>query len=161
MSRIARLARVFRWHPGGAAQLVELRLCAFGGRILLDQIQPLQRNIEAIAALIEQNHAFLVVNERDAVVGSDAVIDVNDVVAGLEILKVGDKCRNFLPTAMLLRQMFGLVEDVGLGVDLETGIRQTAVRPKSCRRRRWARRVHRWICSGCSPNSERNGMPYS
>ena len=64
MSRMARFDAGLSRNPGGAAQLVELRFRAFGGRILLDQIQPLQRHIQTVAALIEKDHAFLVVDER-------------------------------------------------------------------------------------------------
>ena len=63
-------------------------------------------------------------DQREAVIRADAVIHVDHVVAGLQILKIGKEGRNLLAAAMVLRQMLGLIEDVGFGVDLESGIRQ-------------------------------------
>ena len=50
------------------------------------------------------------------------MIDVNDVIAGFQILQVRYKCRNFLTAPMLLWKVLGFVEDVRLGVNLQTGI---------------------------------------
>ena len=55
-------------NPGGAAEFVQLRFCTFGGGIFLDEIQALERHEQAIAALIKKHHAFLFMNEREAVV---------------------------------------------------------------------------------------------
>ena len=136
-------------------------LGAFGGRILLDQIQALQRNKDAIAAVIEQNHAFLVVDERDAAVSADAVVDVDHVIAGLQILQIRKECGKLLPAAMRRLGMLGFIEDVGLGVNQQCGIRQDATRRKSFRCRRAERTGSSTTFSGCSPNSSRNGMSYS
>ena len=74
--------------PGCSAEFVELGFRTFGGRILLNEVQSLERHKQPIAALIEQDHAFLVVNEREAVVRADAVVDMDDVITRLEILKI-------------------------------------------------------------------------
>src|SRR2546427_11240573 len=63
-----------------------------------------------------------VVDERQPVVSADTMIDVNDVIAGFQILQVRYKCRNFLTAPMLLWKVLGFVEDVRLGVNLQTGI---------------------------------------
>src|SRR2546427_4285399 len=52
-----------------------------------------------------------VVDERQPVVSADTMIDVNDVIAGFQILQVRYKCRNFLTAPMLLWKVLGFVED--------------------------------------------------
>ena len=121
----------FSLDPGSTAQLVELGLGALGRGILLDEIQPFERNINAIAAVIEQNHAFPVVNERDAAVGADAVVDMDHVIAGLQILKIRNECGELLTTTMRRLCVLDFVEDIRLGINQQVRPRANSIRRKS------------------------------
>ena len=74
--------------PRRAAQFVELRLRTFGRGIFLDKVEPLEWHVKTVSALIHERHAFLVVNQRDAVVRADPVIDVDDIIVWLQILQI-------------------------------------------------------------------------
>ena len=87
----ARLAGV----PSGAAQLVEHRLRAFDDAIALHQVHALQRNVESRVFLIAQQHEFAAppigFDLPQTLELPDAVIHVDDVVAGLEVRKVAEE----------------------------------------------------------------------
>ena len=109
--------------PGGAAEPIERRLRAAG--VFLDQVETLDRHeqlrVAEIAKLEELLHDVAAGDgdllEADEL--ADAVIDVNDQIADLEVAQVGEECgrhRSLLAGAGLA-PLF--VEDVGLGVDLK------------------------------------------
>ncbi len=75
--------------------------------------------------MIEQNHAFPVVDKRDAAVGADAVVHMHDIVARLQILKIGNECGEFLTTTMRRLGVLDFVEDIRLGINQQCGIGQT------------------------------------
>src|SRR6476620_1248935 len=63
-------------------------------------------------------------HESDAVVCGDTVVDMNDVVPGFEVLKIREKRCDVLASPMLLRQMFRLIEDIGLCINLQADVGQ-------------------------------------
>ena len=109
--------------PGRAAEPIERRLRAAG--VFLDQIEALDRHEQLRVAVIAQLEEFL----HDVAAGdgdlleadelADAVIDVDDQIADLEIAQVGEERggRRALLACAGLAPLF--VEDIGFGVDLE------------------------------------------
>ena len=81
--------------PGGAAQPVERRLRPAG--VLLDEVQPLDRHEQlrlAVVAQLEELLHHVAVRHRDLLEPdelADAVVDVDDEVADLEVAEVGEE----------------------------------------------------------------------
>ena len=88
-------ARAFCGVPGGAAELVERRVVAFDDAIVLDQIHALERNVEAGLVGVFEQHEFAAAavgfDLAQAVELADAVVDVDDEVAGLELGKIAEE----------------------------------------------------------------------
>ena len=114
--------------PGGAAELVERRLR--GAAVLLDEVEPLDRNEQLVFAEIAQLHEFLHgVADADLFEPdepADAVIDVHDQVLDFEVAQIreerlGDRA---VPVSLALDLGALFLEDVGLGNNLQLGARQ-------------------------------------
>ncbi len=119
--------------------------------VLLDEIQPLDRDEELVLAGVAELHELLRIEaDVDALQAdemSDAVVDVDDEVAGLEVAEVGqERPRRRLAALVDLALFF---EDVGLGPELELGLgqaeaaAQVADADEHRRRVRVARMFHR------------------
>ena len=111
--------------PGRAAQTIERRPRRAG--VLLNEIEPLDGDEELVLRRVAQLHELLRLeadlNPLQADEHADAMIDVHDEVVGLEIAKVREECGGCRPAALVCPPL--LVEDVGLGPELETGIGKT------------------------------------
>ncbi len=116
--------------PSRAAQAIERGTTAAG--VLLNEVEPLDRDEELVVAVIAKLEKLLRVCRRarqgpprridllQADKFADAVIDVNDQVADLEVAQIGqERLRKIAP---LLRRSTLLFEDVGLGVNLQRSI---------------------------------------
>ncbi len=79
--------------------MTEDRLGAFGGAIFLHEIEAGERNVEASGFGEFEQHEFggaiAVVDFLQALILADAVLDVDDVVADLEIAEVGEEGGDF------------------------------------------------------------------
>ena len=102
--------------PGRAAEPVERRPRA--AAVLLDQVEPLDRDEELVVAVIAQLEELLdVVADRDLLQPdelADAVVHVHDQIADLQIAQVGQKGGRRRALAQPLRSAPALfLEDVG------------------------------------------------
>src|SRR5216117_2780757 len=103
--------------PAQAAQPIECRLIPFGARVALDQIKPLNRNVELCFVRIVRQHEFRTWSgdfargrrlswskiERDESAKSrDAVIDMNDIIADLQIAKIRKESSRARPPLLLV-----------------------------------------------------------
>jgi len=70
-------------------------------------------------------------HQGQAVVGSDTVIDVHNVIAGLQILQIGKERRNLLPATMLLGQVYGFLGAWRKGIRLAEACGIVASRTRS------------------------------
>ena len=105
-------------------------LGAFRRTIFLHQIEPRQRNIKARALGIFQQHEFGVavalVDFLQSLILADAVLDVDHVVANLQIAEVGKKCRDFRFLPLRARDhRLGFVEQIARAEDGEIARRGT------------------------------------
>ena len=127
--------------PRGAAELVERRARRAG--VLLDQVQPLDRNEELVLAGVAELHELLRrqadVDPLQADEHADAVVDVHDEVVDLQVAEVREeRARRGAPPLVRLALF---LEDVGLGPELERRHRAAGIRATDGRRRRAPRRV--------------------
>src|SRR5207249_4371120 len=87
----------------GAAQPVEPGLGAVARAVLLDQVQPLERDVKLRVLLISQEHKIalpaLGLDLPQTSVEADAVVHVNNVVAYLEVVEIGEETRGKRPLA--------------------------------------------------------------
>ncbi len=127
MSRIAFLTRVFAF-----SHVVPPSLSTGGferARVLLDQVQPLHWHEQLVVAVVAEFHELLLRlsgAERDLLEPdkrADAVVDVHDVVADLQIAQVGEERLAGRPSSLFGRAPV-LVEDVGLRVNRQRRGRQ-------------------------------------
>ena len=110
--------------PRGAAEPVDRRPRRAG--VLLDQVQPLDRHEQLVfAGVVELQELLERVADADLLQTdelADAVIDVHDEVAHLQVAQVREK--RLGRRAPALRRAPVFFEDVGLGVDVERRVRQ-------------------------------------
>ena len=110
--------------PGRAAEPIDGRLCRAG--VLLNEIEPLDGNEQFVVARIMQLDEFLlVVADADflqANEDADAVVDVDDGIADLQIAEIRQKGFRGRPSALGRAPL--LLEDVGFGVNLEARVGQ-------------------------------------
>ena len=137
MSRIAFLTRVLAF-----SQVVPPSRSSAGLRragVALDEIEPLDRDEELVVAGIAELHELLRLDaDLDALQAdehADAVIDVDDEVADLQVAEVGEERRASRERAALV-DLALLLEDVGLGPELERGVGQPEARGRDGRCRR-------------------------
>ena len=124
MSRMAFLTLRLGLLPGGAAEPIERRLRAAG--VLLDQVEPLDRDEQLVVAVVAELQELLhdvAADDADLLEAdelADAVIDVDDEVADLEIAQVGEERRR-QPSASgaLGRARRSSSKTSRLGVDLQ------------------------------------------
>ena len=115
--------------PGRRAQMIQYRLGAFRRTVLLHQVEPRQRDIETRALGVFQQHEFRVavalVDFLQSLVLPDAVLDVDDVVANLQVAEIGEKCRGlrFLPLRTRDHRI-RFIEQIARAQDGEVGVRQ-------------------------------------
>ena len=111
--------------PGGAAKPVERRMDAFDDAIALDEVHALEGNVEAGVFGIAQEHEFAAAafgfDEAEAFELADAVIDVNDVIAGLEFREIAEETRGANFAAGTLDSGRD-VEEVGIAVKSDLGV---------------------------------------
>ena len=85
--------------PGLRAEMTQGWLGAFGGAIFLNQVETRQRNVEARAFGIFEQHelgvAVALIDFFQALILADAVFDVDNVVADLQIAEVGEERGDF------------------------------------------------------------------
>ena len=109
---------------GCGAEVVEHRLRAFRRTILLHQVEPRERNIQPRAFGELQQHelrgAVALIDFLQPLVLPDAVLDVDHVIADLQIAEVGEKRRDLrlLPLRPGQRR-FGFVEQIACAEDHE------------------------------------------
>ena len=93
--------------PGRRAQMVQYRLGPFRRTVLLHQVKTRQRDIQARALGVFEQHEFRVavalVNLLQSLVLADAVLDVDDVVADLQVAEIGEKRRGLRLLALRTR----------------------------------------------------------
>ena len=110
--------------PRGAAEPVERRPRRAG--VLLDQVQPLHRHEQLVFAGVAELQKLLErVADADLLQAdelADAVIDVHDEVAHLQVAQIREKRLGRRAAALRGAPLF--LEDVGLGVDVERRVRQ-------------------------------------
>ncbi len=108
--------------PRGAAEPIDRRLRRAG--VLLDQIEPLDRHEQLVLARVAELEEFLhAVADADLLEAdehADAIVDVHDVVADLEVAQIRQE--GLGRRAAALGSSALLLEDVRLGVDLEAGV---------------------------------------
>ncbi len=85
--------------PRCRAEMTQHRLGAFRRAVFLNQVEARQRNVEARGVGVFEQHEFgsavALVDFFQALVLPDAVLDVDDVVADLQIAEVGEKRGDF------------------------------------------------------------------
>ena len=124
MSRIAFLTRVLAF-----SQVVPPSLSSAGrggAGVLLDQVEPLDRDEELVVAGVAELHELLRlepdVDPLEPDEHADAVVDVHDEIADLEIAEVGQERAGRRAAALVDLPLF--LEDVGLGPELQRGLGQ-------------------------------------
>ena len=109
--------------PRRAAETIDGRLGRAG--VFLNEVEPLDRHEQLVLARVAKLEELLFVvadaNLLQPDEDADAVIDMDDVVVDLEIAKIR---KEGLRRGPALRRATLLVEDIGVRVDLETGVRQ-------------------------------------
>ena len=95
MSRMAFLTRALAFSQRRAAQLVERRVGAAG--VFLDEVEALERNEQLVLAGVAELHELLRVDAHldllQADEPADAVVDVDDEVADLQVAEIRDERR--------------------------------------------------------------------
>jgi len=108
--------------PGGATKPIEGG--ASGARVLLHEIQALDGNEELVVAVIPELEELLddiAVADRELLEPNElanAVINVNDKIADLQVAKIREERCSERPLAAGRGASSVLFENVGLGVDL-------------------------------------------
>ena len=109
--------------------MAERGLRAFGRTVFLDQVEPRQRNVKPRAFGVFEQHEFGVavalIDFFQALILADAVFDVDDVVANLQIAEVGKERRDFRFLALRPRgHRIGFVEQIARAEDGEVRVRE-------------------------------------
>ena len=121
--------------PRRAAEPVERRPRRAG--VLLDEVEPLDRDEELVLAGVAELHELLRleadVDPLQPDEHADPVVDVDDEVADLEVAEVGEERARRGSPALVNLPLF--LEDVGLGPELQRGVRQPEARATAGRRR--------------------------
>ena len=129
--------------PRRAAEPIERRPRRAG--VLLDQIEPLDRDEQLVVAGVAQLEKFLhAVADADLLQAdehADAVVDVDDEIADLEIAQIREKRLGRRAPPLGRAPLF--LEDVGFGVDLQAGVGQAEAARQTRRPRRARRRSAR------------------
>ena len=124
MSRMAFLTRVFAF-----SHVVPPSLSSDGrdgAGVLLDEIEPLDRDEELVLARVAELHELLRrradVDALETDEHADAVVDVDDEIVDFQVAEIGEERAGGRPPPLLVRLPL-FFEDVGLGPELESGLR--------------------------------------
>ena len=110
--------------PASAAKFVERRVRTFDDAVALDQVHALERNVEARVVGVAQQHEFAAAAVRfdlaQAFELADAVIDVDDEVAGFQFGEIAEESggANFAAGAL---DGGSDVEEIGVAKERELG----------------------------------------
>ena len=125
MSRMAFLTRVLAFSQRRPAELVERGIRPAG--VLLDEVEPLERHEELVFVGVAELHELLLgcpagrqLLETDE--PADAVVDVDDEVADLQVPELGDERPRRRPAPLVRPPL--LFEQIGLGEDPKLAPRQ-------------------------------------
>ena len=81
--------------PGGAAEFVEGRMGALDHAVALHQVHAFQGHVQPRVFGVAEQHEFAAMavglDQTESLELADAVIDVNDKVAGLQLREIGEK----------------------------------------------------------------------
>ena len=128
----------------GAAEPIERRAAAAG--VLLHQVEPLHRDEQLVVALVAQLQELVRgVADADLLEPdelADAVVDVDDEVADLEVAQVGEERRRQRSLARRAAAMAVLLEDVGFGVERDRRLRQPEAAAQRAHRHQHRARRH-------------------
>ena len=110
--------------PGLRAEMTERGLGAFGRTVFLDQVEARERDVEARAFGVFEQHelgvAVALIDFFQALILADAVFDVDDVVADLQVAEVGEERGDFRFLALRARgDGVGFVEQIARAEDGE------------------------------------------
>ena len=111
--------------PGGAAEPIKRRVIAFYDAIALDQIHAFERNVEARIFGVTKEHEFATAaigfDEAETFELADAVIDVDDEIAGLKFGEIAEEAggANFAAGAF---DSGSNVKKIGIAVEGEFGV---------------------------------------
>jgi hypothetical protein len=137
MARTAFLTFLLGRLPADAAELVEAGRFAGGRRVFLDQVDPVDGQVELVLAGVGEQHEVLFraphVEPGQAAEHTDAVLDVDDVIALVEVGKGG--LEPFLAPGLPAVAARALAEDLVLGddrdpVEEQVGAPARRVRPR-------------------------------
>ena len=110
--------------PRRSAELVERGARRAG--VLLDEIEPLDRDEELVLAGVAELHELLRrrsdVDALEADEHADAVVHVDDEIVDFQVAEVGEKRARGRPPPLVRLPLF--LEDVGLGPELESRLGQ-------------------------------------
>ena len=109
--------------------MAQRRLCAFRRPVFLNQVEPRQRNIEPCAFRILQQHelgvAIALVDFLQALILPNAVLDVDHVIAHLQVAEVGKECGNLGLRALRTRNhRIGLIEQIARAENRQVSVGQ-------------------------------------
>ncbi len=100
--------------PARSSQPVQGRVRAIDAAVFLDQVEALDRDVQLGIILIGQEHEFLrslrEIDSFQPLEPADAVIDVDDAIAGLEISEIGNEQARRAPRAFRRRRHLCLIE---------------------------------------------------
>ena len=100
-----------RFGPIGAAQPFKARRMAFRPAIPLHMVEPLQRDVQLVATgeFQDQIIAVEVLHRKafEALIFGDAMLDMDDIVAHVEIFQRGEEGRGFTLGLRLVARAFG------------------------------------------------------
>ena len=129
MSFMALRTRALVFAQAARAQMIQYRLRAFRRTIFLHQVEPRQRHIQPRALGIFEQHEFRVavalVDFLQSLILPDAVLDVDDVVADLQVAEIGEECGGLRLLPLRARDdRLGLVEQIARAEDREIRVGQ-------------------------------------
>ena len=109
------------------AQVAERGLGAFRRAVFLDQVEASERNVEARAFGIFQQHelgvAVALIDFFQALVLADAVFDVDDIISDLQIAEVGEERGDFRFRSLRTRgHRFRFIEQIARAEDRQVGL---------------------------------------
>ncbi len=113
--------------PRLRAEMTERWLGAFGRPVFLNQVEARERDVEARAFGVFEQHelgvAVALIDFFQALILADAVFDVDDVVADLQVAEVGEECGDFRLLALRARSdSVGFVEKIASAENGEMGV---------------------------------------
>ena len=113
--------------PGLRAEMAQRGLGAFGRAVFLNQIEARERDVEPRALGVFEQHelgvAVALIDFLQALVLADAVLDVDHVVADLQIAEVGKERRDFRFLALRTGgHRLGFVEQIARAEDGEVRV---------------------------------------